>query len=223
MTHYDELLQATFIELFGKNAKNYINWDSLKIEEFVENRKGSMRSGPFGSDLLHSEFIDSGIFVLGIDNVVNNKFEWARLRYITEEKYQKLKRYTVSAGDLLISIMATVGRVAIVPSNMPLAINSKHLAAITLDKSIVEPVFIAYNLHSNPEVKKQISARGRDAIMDGLNLGLIREIKIKIPPLPLQQHFAKIVESIEEQKEQAKASLAASEVLFEGLLAAYFG
>jgi type I restriction enzyme, S subunit len=222
LSYYDELLQSTFIELFGNKNKNYPSWDLKKIEEIVENRKGSMRSGPFGSDLLHSEFVDSGVFVLGIDNVVNNKFEWGKMRYITEEKYQKLKRYTVVPGDLLISIMATLGRVAIVPKTMPLAINSKHLAAISLDKNIVEPVFIAYNLHSNPEVKRQISVRGRGAIMEGLNLGLIKEIKIKIPPLPLQQHFAKIVEQIEAQKAVAQAALAESETLFEGLLVGYF-
>ncbi|MFC0184513.1 type I restriction enzyme, S subunit [Pseudarcicella hirudinis] len=221
--YYDELLQSTFIELFGKNAKDYDSWTLEKIENIVENKKGSMRSGPFGSDLLHSEFVDSGVFVLGIDNVVHNRFEWARMRYITEEKYQKLKRYTVFPGDLLISIMATVGRVAIVPQDMPLAINSKHLAAITLDKSKVNPMFIAYNLHSNPEVTRQIAARGRGAIMEGLNLGLIKEMKIKIPSLPLQQHFAKIVEEIEAQKSLVQQSLAESEALFEGLLAEYFG
>lgn len=221
--YYDELLQSTFIDLFGKNAKDYDSWILERIENIVENKKGSMRSGPFGSDLLHSEFVNSGIFVLGIDNVVHNRFEWARMRYITEEKYQKLKRYTVFAGDLLISIMATVGRIAIVPQDMPLAINSKHLAAITLDKEKVSPAFIAYNLHSNPEVTRQIAARGRGAIMEGLNLGLIKEVKIKIPPLLLQQHFAKIVEEIEAQKSLVQQSLAESEALFEGLLAKYFG
>ncbi|GLU55310.1 hypothetical protein Dfri01_47710 [Dyadobacter frigoris] len=223
LAHYDALLQSTFIEMFGEINTDSTNWPVLKIEEIAEEKKGSMRTGPFGSDLLHSEFVDDGVFVLGIDNVVNNRFEWDRLRYISLEKYEKLNRYTVKPGDLLISIMATVGRVAIVPEEMPLAINSKHLAAISLDRDKVEPIFIAYNLHSNPEVVKQITAGGRGAIMTGLNLGLIRKIGLKIPPLALQKHFVKISEKIESQKEQTKKSLAESESLFQGLLSTYFG
>ena len=175
------------------------------------------------SDLLHSEFTENGVFVLGIDNVVNNKFEWNRLRYISLEKYEKLKRYTVGPGDLLISIMATVGRVAVVPEGIPLAINSKHLAAITLDRRKVDPAFVAYNLHSNAKVVSQIASNGRGAIMTGLNLGLIRKIELKIPPLSLQNHFAQIVTEIESQKQQAQAALAESEELFQSLLATYFG
>lgn len=223
LAHYDALLQSTFIEMFGKFNSQFHDWKTLTIEDIADTKKGSMRTGPFGSDLLHSEFVDSGVFVLGIDNVVNNTFEWDKLRYITLEKYEKLQRYTVKSGDLLISIMATVGRVAIVPEDMPLAINSKHLAAITLNKKIAEPIFIAYNLHSNPDVIRQINSGGRGAIMTGLNLGLIRKIEIKIPPLILQQQFVKIVQQIEIQKEQAKSSLAESEALFQGLLSTYFG
>jgi type I restriction enzyme, S subunit len=223
LTYYDELLQGTFIELFGENNSEFVNWKTYKIEELAEPKKGSMRTGPFGSDLLHSEFVDEGILVLGIDNVVNNRFEWAKLRYITPEKYQKLKRYTIQGGDLLISIMGTVGRVAVVPNDVPLAINSKHLAAITLNKRLIDPTFTAFNLHSNPKVIDQITARGRGAIMTGLNLGLIKGIEIKVPPIELQNQFAEIVQRIEAQKAQAQAALTECEALFEGLLAGYFG
>jgi type I restriction enzyme S subunit len=223
LEHYDALLQSTFIDMFGESNSDSVLWPLFKIEDIAVKSKGSMRTGPFGSDLLHSEFTDNGVFVLGIDNVVNNRFEWDRLRYISLEKYEKLKRYTVTAGDLLISIMATVGRVAIVPEGIPLAINSKHLAAITLEKGIVEPIFVAYNLHSNPKVIRQITSGGRGAIMTGLNLGLIRKIELRVPPLILQQKFVEIYKQIESHKQQAQAALAESEALFQGLLAGYFG
>lgn len=223
LTHYDTLIQSVFLEMFGDKNPEVTAWPEVRIENLVAEKKGSMRSGPFGSDLLHSEFVDEGIFVLGIDNVVNNKFEWSKLRFITEEKYEKLKRYTVYPGDVLISIMATVGRCAVVPDDIPRAINSKHLAAITFNQQKVNPTFIAYSIHSDSRVRNQLTARNRGAIMDGLNLGLIKEIKIKLPPLALQQRFANIVAKIEAQKATAAAQADASEALFQGLLQKAFG
>lgn len=87
----DEYLKSVFLEMFGDSNNN----ETVKLESLAKNSKGSMRSGPFGSDLRHSEFVDNGIAVIGIDNAVKNKFEWSQRRYITAEKYQKLKRYTI--------------------------------------------------------------------------------------------------------------------------------
>lgn len=220
LSHYDRLAQSVFLDLFWKADQT--GWPVLTIEE-LSNGKGSMRTGPFGSDLLHSEFVDEGVFVLGIDNVVNNRFEWAKTRFITHAKYQKLKRYTVYPGDVLITIMGTTGRTAVVPDNLPEAINSKHLAAITLNQRKADPTFISFSFQFNPSVRHQLASQTKGAIMDGLNLGIIKTLKIPVPPLSLQTHFARIIEGIERQKALVRAQMAQSEALFGRLLQDSFG
>ncbi len=213
----DQFLKSTFLEMFYSNPET-IKWDEVKFEEFADKKKGSMRTGPFGSSLLHSEFTESGdVKVLGIDNVVTNKFDWKRSRCITFEKFQELKRYQVYPNDVLISIMATLGRTAVVPDNIPICINSKHLAAITLDKKIANPYFIAYAFHSHPLIIRQMSNKVKGAIMDGLNLTIIKKIKIKLPPVELQNQFATIVIKNETLKDSYKNSLQELENLFGSL------
>ena len=142
----DGLLKSSFLEMFWEKNPEYRKWQINTIESYALKRKGSMRSGPFGSSLLHEEFSESGdVKVLGIDNVVNNSFEEGKPRFITLEKYKELRRYTVYPGDVLISIMATNGRSAVVPENIPLAINSKHLAAISLNQEIILPISSSYS------------------------------------------------------------------------------
>jgi type I restriction enzyme S subunit len=155
----EEFLKSAFLEMFYSNPE-LENWKDVKFEELADKKKGSMRTGPFGSSLLHGEFTETGdVKVLGIDNVVTNRFDWKRSRCISFDKFQELKRYQVYPNDVLISIMATLGRTAVVPKDIPLCINSKHLAAITLDKKIANPFFVSFAFHSHPLVERQMSKK----------------------------------------------------------------
>jgi len=150
---------------------------------------GAMRTGPFGSDLLHSEFVGDGVRVLGIDNAVENRFRWNGRRYITQQKYQKLKRYRVYPGDVLITIMGTTGRSAVVPDDIGVAINTKHLVAITLERTRCLPEYLSFSVHSDPYVLQQITDQNRGAIMAGLNLSIIKNVRIRVPPTKDQDRF----------------------------------
>lgn len=119
LDYLDVLIKARFVEMF---VKNEYDWKEVTIAEVCID----MRTGPFGSSLHHDEFVDKGVFVLGIDNAVENTFSYNRMRYITEEKYEKLKRYTVYPGDVIITIMGTVGKAVVIPKNMPKAINTTY-------------------------------------------------------------------------------------------------
>lgn len=88
----DLLVKARFTEMFCNPIENE-NWEFVNMADISTD----MRTGPFGSALRHNEFVETGIFVLGIDNAVENRFTYNRMRYITEEKYEQLKRYAFVA------------------------------------------------------------------------------------------------------------------------------
>ena len=136
--------------------------------------------GPFGSQLKKDEFVEDGIFVLGIEHVINNKFDDKGYKFITNDKFKQLKGFEVKSGDVLMTTMGTIGRTAVVPKGIRKTIISSHLLKLTL-KSDVYPEYIARVLGNNSPVYKKLMQASQGAIMQGLNTDIVKNLRFPIP------------------------------------------
>jgi type I restriction enzyme, S subunit len=190
------LFESGYITIFNEAIAD--DFVVKTVAEIACPSKNSMRTGPFGSQLLHSEFVDEGIAVLGIDNAVSNEFRWDKRRYITQEKFKELTRYRVKPGDVLITIMGTCGRCAIVPDDIPPAINSKHLCCITLDLKKCIPTFLHGYFLYHPISQAFLASKAKGSIMAGLNMGIISELPVVLPPVKQQQQIMEKVDRLKD-------------------------
>lgn len=207
LTHLDALTHSVFNDMFA----------DARATSTVEAEASLIRTGPFGSQLLHSEFVVQGIAVLGLDNVVGNEFRWGERRFITPAKYEKLKRYTVSPGDVLISIMGTTGRCVVVPDDIPTAINTKHICAITPDSTHLDSTFLRAAFLWHPQSRAHLRRQTKGSIMDGLNMSIIKSMPIPVPPLSEQREFAERARQVIAARDRATSAGNADDDLFASL------
>jgi type I restriction enzyme, S subunit len=182
----DEYLRAAYLDLAERHPAR------TTVEKLLADVPNAARTGPFGSQLLVSEFTESGIPVLGIDNVVSNAFTWAAPRFISPDKYAELARYTVRPGDVMVTIMGTTGRVAIAPDDLPTCISTKHLCTLTLDHKKMLPSYLWACLRWDPEVKAQTRREAKGAIMEGWNMGIVKGLLVNAPPMDVQLKYEEI-------------------------------
>lgn len=83
--------------------------------------------------------------------------------------------------------MATIGRVCVVPQDIEPAIITKHVYRITVDKELAVPDYVAIALRGSREVRAQLMDSVQGQTRPGLNGGLIKKIRLPIPPLPYQR------------------------------------
>ena len=80
-----------------------MNWPRVKLESLALDEPNSFVDGPFGSNLKVSEYVDSGVPLIRIQNVKPFKYVPKEIKYITSEKAMELKRHDYRGGDLVIT------------------------------------------------------------------------------------------------------------------------
>ncbi len=185
----NRVLPALYSDFFLNQASP---WPSEPLGKHLRRGKGSLQSGPFGSQLHNSDFVKNGpVRVVGIDNVLDGEFAEGRNRRISASKYEQLKKFTLEPGDVLVTIMGTVGRCCVFPSLPEPAICTKHVYRIQLAESI-EPEYLSASLRYSSIVRAQLGASITGQIVAGVTSTDLRRLQLSIPPRDLQARFAEI-------------------------------
>lgn len=206
-----ELLKSYYSQLVDNNV-----WDKVRISDILV----KIKSGPFGTQLHVSQFSDKGeIYVYGIDDLTRKV---PKTRYLSIAELDKYERYLVHGDDVLISIMGTVGRTKVVPKDIGLAINTKHLVDITLNQDLCKPYFLAYTLENDRKVKRQIESSKHGAVMSAINMSDVKNLKITLPSIKVQMYFEEVYHQVKDIQKCMEKEIQLLKELRKSLLAKYF-
>lgn len=202
-----------------------LGWCWASLDQLVSEQERSFQSGPFGSSLLHSEFQATGKLVIGIDNVQAGWFSPGSQHRISDEKYRELVRYKARPEDVLITVMATIGRSCVVPHDIEDAIITKHIYRMTIDRYAALPSFVECCFRGCPLTLRDIHGNVQGQTRPGLNKGILQRVAIPVPPMREQDVILELLRSeglSGLSSDQVKAASLTSEQLRQSILAAAF-
>ncbi len=212
----DELVKARFVEMFGDPVSNPKEWPIHQLSEYIQ----FLTSGSRGWAKYFSE---AGELFITIKNVKNCKISADNFQHIMPPDNVEAKRTKVQEGDLLISITADLGRTGVVSKEIADygAYINQHLTCIRLDKTILDPLYVAYYMES-PAGKKQFESKNQNAVKAGLNFNSINTLRLMIPPIGIQKDFSIYVDAVEKCRLTAQQGLDKLETVKKALMQEYF-
>lgn len=213
---YDNLAQSIFYEMFGDSVENEKGWEVKKLEENVE----EMFLGPFGSALKVDSYVskeESYCMVYEQKHAIKKTIDLEN-HYISKEKFDGLKRFSVKPGDFIMSCRGTIGKLFEIPNDAPLGIIHPSLMKIRLKKDGYNPTFFQFML---VKIVANESTNG-NCVQMAITAKALGKKKLPLPPLPLQHLFAQRIEQIEHQKSEVTKAITDLETLLASRMQHWF-
>lgn len=214
----DELVKSRFIEMFGDPFKNEKNWEISKIEKYLNIITDYHSNGSYETLRNNVTLLDSPSYALMVrtTDLENNNFE-ENVKYIDEHAYNYLEKSKVFGGEIIINKIGSAGKVYLMPFlNRPVSLAMNQFL-LRFDEDRVNHVYL-YNLLLTSYMEREMQGKVRGAVTKTITKDAIKEIKIPIPPIELQNEFAEFVTQTDSIRSKMEASLSELEDNFNSLM-----
>lgn len=162
--------------------------------------------GPFGSAInTKTDYIETGIPVIRMLNVKPFKFISNNLKYISNEKYESLKRHNVLPRDVLFSkVGAGIGQACVVPDSFDYGLLSTTGVTRFRVGEIVLPEYLCYFLSYYRKEFVEIASKTAQPF---LNMTTIKNVLFPLPPVNEQQRIVDKVNLLMEYCSQLERNI----------------
>lgn len=182
-------------------------WALAKFEDILIDPKADLVDGPFGSNLKSSEYVESGVPVLKIQNIKADRFVRKHFSYVTEVKAEELSRHSFVPGDLMITKLGDpLGLCCEVPSDFPAGVFVADLMRLRLRTEKVSKRFLLLVINSQV-VQSQFKQITKGTTRPRVNLTIVRSLEIPLPPLAEQKRIVAKIEELFSELEAGEESL----------------
>jgi len=206
----DQLLQATFIEMFGDPVSNPKGWEAKPIDNICANIVDCVnKTAPIVE-------YETPYKMIRTTNVRNHKVDISSVRYVEKETFDKWnRRLTPKRGDVILTREAPVGEVGILESDDSVFLGQR-LMLYRVNLELTTPEYLLYFLMSD-NLKMQYEQMSSGSTVKHLSVPQCSKWSIYLPPLELQLKFSEFYKMIHANLELMRISYNKADTLFKSL------
>lgn len=136
----------------------------------------------------------SNYLMLSSKNIEDDHITFNDPRYLSQEDFEaENKRTNIKPNDLLITIVGTIGRVAIVPNSLTEFCVQRSVAVLKPKPEMVYNRFLMYYLQN---MRPYLEQESRGVAQKGIYLKQLSNLSIILPPLDEQRKIAAVLDKV---------------------------
>lgn len=176
--------------------------------------------GPFGGALKKDIFVENGYAVYEQAHAIYGNFDSFRY-FITQQKFDELKRFEVKADDLIMSCSGTMGKFSRIPKNPKKGVINQALLKLTVKKGY-STSFIKNALELPLNQSKLLSQSAGGAVKNVVGVSLIKQITIAVPNIDEQNRITECITLLDDLIESQSKKIEALKQHKQGLMQQLF-
>lgn len=211
----DTLAQSIFYTMFGDPITNDKGWQTKIVGEICIHKKHIQRANKVFLPTSKIKYID----ISSIDNTTNHIVLADEIIFSDAPSRAQQK---VKYGDILISLVRpNLKNIAVLNYSYDNLVASSGFCILRTESTVVNKYYMLYVILYN-SFTKYLMDRTSGANYPAVREDDIKQCKISVPPIDLQNEFAEKIESIERQKKLITKSIKETEDLFNSRMSYYF-
>lgn len=185
--------------------------------------KWSFTGGPFGSNLMASDYTASGIRIIQLQNIGDGEFMDNYKIYTSKEKADELLSCNIYSGDIILSKMGDpVGRACIIPDNFIRCVMASDGIRLVIDEKKYSKYFI-FSLINSKRIREAIEKKATGSTRKRIGLDELRAIVLTIPKeFKEQQKIAECLYSLDNSIKAQVEKIAQLKLHKKGLMQVLF-
>ena len=206
-----DILSARFVEMFGEGLKDDGKFNLKPISEI-----GQVVSGATPKTSRHEYWNGNNVWITPAELSDESFVIYDSERKLTYEGVDSCAVTLLPVGTVILSSRAPIGKVAIAGVEMYCNQGFKNI----IPRNSVSSIYLYELLKMETEY---LNSLGRGATFKEISKQIVENIRVKVPPIELQNKFATFVQQVDKSKFEVQKALDKAQLLFDSLMQKYFG
>ncbi len=169
-----------------------MSWNVRTLGEVCDEVGGVIQTGPFGSQLHESDYVEEGVPVVMPKNIIDGRISTEDIARISEVDAKRLQKHALAVGDIVYGRRGDIGRRALVTERERGWLCGTGCLRVSLGYSVLDPTFLYYYLGES-SVTNWIANQAIGATLPNLNTSILRSVSARHPSLFVQRRIGSIL------------------------------
>lgn len=180
-------------------------WECIDLAALTKQFGGSIQTGPFGSQLHASDYVESGVPVVMPKDIVNRRVSTDSVAMVGAVDADRLSRHKLQVGDIVFSRRGDVERHALITEREVGWLCGTGCLLLRPGNLWQSPGYLSMLLDS-PRARTWLVQHAVGATMPNLNTGILGSVPVVLPSISVLRAFEELM-SVTEQQRSRNASM----------------